>query len=218
MLTLIKREIEDNLILFLLAALIAVVFASAMVYLATDYATHSAGPYSFSNSVFEGSIFILPCLLSLLAAVMGATQMYRDRHRRISTFLSTLPTTRGRILTARIITGILAMLVALVPVALAVTITFRIYHIPPICDIYIAFFTKVFLMMFLLSAACYCLGLLMGWDSSLFLPVLGTLILLPVLVSVVVIKGLHIHSTVILLALILAFATRIWLNFRSTSL
>ncbi|MHC4335155.1 MAG: hypothetical protein ACYSUV_15600 [Planctomycetota bacterium] len=116
------------------------------------------------------------------------------------------------------VTGFLAIALGLVPVALAMTITVRIFWIPPICDIYVAFFTKVFLMTFLLAAACYCLGLLMGWDSSLFLPVQGTLLLLAVLVSVVVIKGLHAHSAIILSALILAFATRIWLNFRSTSL
>lgn len=218
MLTLIRREIEDNLIMFLLAGLIAVILAPAMVYLAIDKATHSESPCSFSSSAVEASTFTLPCLLSFLAAAMGAAQMYMDRHRRISTFLSTLPTTRARILTARIMTGVLAIALGLVPVALAITITARIFYISPICDIYIAFFTKRFLMTFLLAAACYCLGLLMGWDSSLFLPVLGTLVLLPVLVSVLVIKGLHAHSAIILSALILAFATRMWLSFRSTSL
>jgi ABC-type transport system involved in multi-copper enzyme maturation permease subunit len=218
MLTLIRREIEDNLILFLLAGLIAVILAPAMVYMATDKATHAESPYRFSHSAFAASVFTLPGLLSLLAAVTGAAQMYMDRHRRISTFLCTQPTTRARILTARIVTGALVIGLGLVPVALAITITVRIFYIPPICYIYIAFLTKVFLMTFLLAAACYCLGLLMGWDASLFLPVLGTLVLLPVLLFVVVIKGLHAHSALILSALILALATRIWLNFRSTSL
>jgi hypothetical protein len=218
MLTLIRREIEDNLIMFLLAGLIAVILAPAIVYLAIDKATHSESPLSFSSSALGASVFTLPCLLSSLAAVMGAAQMYTDRHRRISTFLCTLPTTRARILTARMLTGFLAIALGLVPVALAITITVRIFWIPPICDIYIAFFTKVFLMTFLLAAACYCLALLMGWDSSLFLPVLGTLLLLAVLGWFVVIKGLHTHSALILSALILASATRMWLNFRSTSI
>jgi uncharacterized membrane protein len=218
MLTLIKREIEDNLILFVLAGLVAVILAPAMVYMAIHKATHSESPLSFSSSAFGASVFTLPCLLSFLAAVMGAAQMYMDRQRRISTFLCTLPTTRARILTARMLTGFLAIALGLVPVALAITITVRIFWIPPICDIYIAFFTKVFLMTFLLAAACYCLGLLMGWDSSLFLPVLGTLVFLAVLGWFVVIKGLHAHSALILSAIILASATRMWLSFRSTSL
>ena len=218
MLTLIRREIKDDLSLFLLASGIAVGFGSVMLWLGIDKATHSNSPYSCSSSVFEGLVLVLPCVLSVLAVVMGAAQMYRDRHRRISSFLSTLPTTRGQILTARMVTGALAILIALGPIAVAITIMFRIFYVPPIRDVYVAFFTKVFLMTFLLSVACYCLGLLMGWGANLFVPVCGTLILLPVLVSVVVIKGLHADSMVILLAFIVALVTRTWLNFRSTSL
>ncbi|MHC4557206.1 MAG: hypothetical protein ACYTFW_08195 [Planctomycetota bacterium] len=218
MIALIKREIEDNLILFLLQVTAAAIFVAAITYSVIERQTQALKPKGISNSMFEGLVFYLPLVVSLISAAMGVTQMYTDSNRKISTLLSTLPTTRGQILTAKMAAGILGILAALLPVMLANVILLHVYHVAPVSSVYTRFFGRIFATTFILSVACYCLGLLMGRNTGKIIPVFGTLLLTLILYSIIIIKGFGLHAVVVLLLFSIASLVRIRQKFLSTPL
>ena len=93
MLALIKREIEDHIVYFLGAA----GFSASLIAIAihSAYALHDDKP-PYLISVYP--VFVIISMLGFCS--MGVTQMYTDRTRKISSFLSTLAATRRRILTS----------------------------------------------------------------------------------------------------------------------
>jgi len=117
-------------------------------------------------------------------------------------------------LLARIITGILAILTLLVPLTITAVVLLRLFT-PPI-PMYPGLVSEIFIATFLMAFACYCLGLLAGWNSSKIIPTLGGLVLTCILVPLVLVNGLHI--VVILLLFIIASLMRTWHTFMSTSL
>jgi hypothetical protein len=209
MLTLIRREIRDNIVYFIAA----VVFSAILIALLIA-ATYKSD--WISDPVYIG--FSIPMLVILVLgfSAMGVTQMYMDRNRRISAFLSALPVTRNRILTARIVAGLLAILIVLVPLIITAIVLGRLLALPiPIFAGYIAdILTTVFLMVF----ACYCLGLLTGWTANKIAPTFGALGLNLVLLSLVFIKGFGPDIKFLLVLVIIACLIRTWHKFMSTSL
>ena len=209
MLTLIRREIRDHIVYFIAA----VVFSAILIALLI------AAAYHFESS--ESAVFValsIPMLVILVLgfSAMGVTQMYMDRNRRISAFLSALPVTRSRILTARIVAGLLAILIVLVPLAIAVIVLGRLLA-PPI-PIFAGFVTDILTTVFLMVLACYCLGLLTGWTANKITPTFGALGLNLVLVSLVFVKGFGPEINFLLVLVIVACLIRTWHKFMSTSL
>ena len=209
MLTLIRREIRDHIVYFVTA----VVFSAIFIALLT------AATYHFESS--DSGVFValsVPMLVILVLgfSAMGVTQMYMDRNRRISAFLSALPVTRSRILTARIVTGLLAILTVLVPVIIASIVLGSIFT-PPI-PIYTGYVADIFTTVFLMVLACYCLGLLTGWTANKIAPTFGALGLNLVLVSLVFVKGFGPDIKFLLVLVIVACLIRTWHKFMSTSL
>ena len=209
MLTLIRREIRDHIVYFIAA----VVFSAILIAFLT------AAMYNLDwvgSVVFEALSVPILIILVLGFSAMGVTQMYLDRNRRISAFLSALPVTRSRILTARIVTGLLAILIVLVPLAITAIVLGRLTGPPiPISSGHIAdILTTVFLMTF----ACYCLGLLTGWTANKIAPTFGALGLNLVLVSLVFVKGFGPNIKFLLVLVIVACLIRTWHKFMSTSL
>ncbi|MHC4534229.1 MAG: hypothetical protein ACYS6K_09765, partial [Planctomycetota bacterium] len=147
---------------------------------------------------------------------LGAAQMYLDRTRKISSFLSTLAVSRNRILLARIITGILVILTFLVPLAVTFVILFRLY-IPPVL-IYPGMVFEIFVTVFLMAFACYCIGLQSGWNSNPITPSLGAIFLTCILVPLIIVKGFGLPIMVILVLFIIASLICIWHTFMTTSL
>jgi len=218
MFTLIKREIEDHIAYFIGA----VILSGILIALSTLLAFHN---YDSPNAPVLSIGLWIPAIIVLMIGLpgMGVSQMYTDRNRRISAFLSTLPVTRSRILAARIITGILAILTFLVPLTITAMILLRIFA--PAGSIYSIYFSiyssfifDIFWAVFLMSFACYCLGLQTGWTSSRITPTLGGMALTFVLVPLIFVKGFGLHIVVILLLFIIASLTRTWHRFTSTSL
>ena len=209
MLALIKREIQDHILYFIAAIISAVVWV----------ATLSAAAYNLGD-IESGVLAALsiPTLLILVIAfsAMGVTQMYLDRNRRISAFLSVLPVTRNRILGARIIAGILAILIVLLPVTVAAGVLCRLLlpPVPGFSGVISEIATTVFLMFF----ACYCLGLLTGWTASKVTPTFGALGLNLILFTLVIIKGFGFEIQLLLVLIIAACLIRTWHKFASTSL
>ncbi len=210
MLTLIKREIQDHLVYFIAAAVFSALLVVVSVEAVFKYDSRNPPVITIGLGVALVAIVIFGI------CGMGASQMYLDKTRRISAFISTLPVNRSRILLARITTGILAILVLLVPVAIAAVVLLRLFT-PPI-PLYSGTVREIFTATFLLALACYCIGLQTGWNSSAITPSLGGLGLTCLFVPLVVVKGFGPEIVVILVLFIAASLFRTWHNFSTTSL
>ncbi len=209
MLALIKREIQDYLVYFIAA----IVSSVALVALLSTAAFHFDRP---SWDLFTGLSIPMLVIFVIVFSAMGVTQMYLDRNRRISAFLSTLPVTRSQILAAKIVTGLLAILIVLLPVTIA-AVALRHLLLPPLpvfAKLITDFVTTTFLMLF----ACYCLGLLTGWTPSKITPTFGALGLNLILFTLVIIKGFGLEIKLLLALVIAACLIRTWHKFTSTSL
>ena len=211
MFTLIKREIEDHVAFFLGAAIATAILIVLLVSAVLNYEPPDNIPvYAIG--------FLIPVIVVVVIGLpaMGASQMYTDRTRRVSAFLSGLPVTRSQILVARIVTGVLAILVVLLPLTITGA-ALRSLLLPPI-PFYPGLIADIFVTAFLMAFACYCLGLLTGWTSSRITPTLGGLVLTCILVPLILVKGFGLHTTVILVLFIIASLTCTWQKFRSAPL
>lgn len=147
---------------------------------------------------------------------MGISQMYADKNKRISAFLLTLPVTRGRILAARIITGILAIVTLFVPLIITTIILYGLL-VPPVPVIKGMIF-DIFATIILTAIACYCIGLQTGWMTGRILPPLAGLILTFIFASIILIKGFWPQVWLLLIIFIIASVVRIRQKFMKTPL
>jgi hypothetical protein len=211
MFALIKREIQDHIVYFIGAA----VFSAVFIIMAISLIHQSPKePPVFSIGLGIPAVTIV--IFGICA--MGATQMYLDRTRKISALLSTLAVSRNRILLARIIAGILAILTLLVPLIITAVILMRFFtlHIP--FPMFGGVVFEISVVVFLMAFACYCIGLQSGWNSNPLTPSLGALFLTCILLPLILIKGFGVHIVVILALFIVASLIRTWHTFMSTSL
>jgi hypothetical protein len=206
MFTLLKREIEDNIAFFVAAALFSAVLiltTVSIIYLASG---EDLVPVLALSLLVPTVPFVL---LGFFA--MGAGQMHFDKSRKISALLVTLPVSRHQILIVRIITGLLTILLLLVPPAVTAETLARLHPWPyPIYPHYVA---EIFTGAVLAAFACYCLGLQAGWRSGIGLPMLACPFVTAITVSLIVVKGFGLQATAILLVLITASLIRTWQKF-----
>lgn len=210
MLALIKREIQDFIVYFIAALVCSAILIIISVQAVFRYDSHNPPVVTIGLGIAIGAI------VTFGTCGMGAGQMYLDKTRRISAFLSMLPVSRSRILLARIAAGVLAILLLLVPLAVTAAFLVRIFT-PPI-PLYSGMVLEISTTTFLLALASYCIGLQTGWNPSALTPSLGGLGLTCIFVLLVVIKGFGPESNVILVLFIAASLFRTWHNFSSTSL
>jgi hypothetical protein len=210
MFTLIKREIQDHLTYFIGAVVFSAVLIAMSISLIHKY--DPKDPPLFST----GLGIPVAIIVMLVFYAMGATQMYIDRTRNISALLSTLAVSRSRILLARIIAGVLAILTLLAPLTIAAAILSRIFNSP--ISMYPGMVLEISITALLIAFACYCIGLQTGWNSNPITPSLGGLALTCILVSLILVKGFGLHIVIILLLFIVASLVRTWHTFMSTSL
>jgi hypothetical protein len=114
-LILIKREIEDCAIPFVVAAIV-----SGGTAILTYWEYGPLDPRS-SHEIPGNVLGILLSTVSglaLLAVIMGAIQMAGDRMMGISSFLATLAPTRAQIFRAKCLAGLLWIVLALLPLFL----------------------------------------------------------------------------------------------------
>ncbi len=214
MFTLIKREIQDHIVYFIGAAVLSAVFIIFLISVINQYESLSRQDRGPEFTVGIG----VPTLAIVIIGFcgLGAAQMYLDRTRKISAFLSTLAVSRSRILLARIITGILVILTLLVPLTVTAATLLRLY-VPPVL-IYPGMVLEVFTVIFLMAFACYCIGLQTGWTSGKITPTLGGIALTCIFVPLIRVKGFGLHIVVILVLFIIASLIRTWHTFMTTSL
>jgi hypothetical protein len=201
MLTLIKREIEDNYVFFLLALILSSVISILIGY---DFY------YSQKISVFTLTVSIWMSGLAgiFVFCAMGSSQMYNDRTKKISALLATLAVTRKKIFIARVLSGILAILVFALP-AIG-TITVGLGMIEPQMPFYKPGVFVLWIPVVLSCLAGYCLGLQTGWTLNKIIPSLGALSLISGLVGLVIIKGPSKDLYPILVLLIICSLLRAW--------
>jgi hypothetical protein len=211
MLTLITREIEDNRVFFIAAIILALILSILFVY------------QQFYDGKYESSVIVsfgtmISVLLVMAFCAMGAAQMYWDRIKKISALLATLAVNRGQIFTARVIAGILLVLIGFVPIAetiiIAVASRIGVSFLPIHRGAYFAILVPAFLLGF----ASYCIGLQAGWTSSKVRPTLGSLGLSFILITAILIKGFGWEIYAILFFLIAACLIRAWYKFSTTAL
>ena len=210
MYALIKREIRDHRVFFMGA----VILSTVLIGLTT--ATLDSHRWIEKAAFDSGAGATVLPIVVLGFFGMGAVQMDTDRIRRISAFISTLAVSRNRILLAKIIAGVLAILIALVPWAVTVAVLLRI-HAPPI-PIYSVMVLELFAGTFLVTLACYCIGLQAGRNSGRLVPWIGGLALTFILATLILIKGFAPEIMVILSLFIAASLIRTWHVFTSASL
>lgn len=210
MLTLIKREIRDYALFFIGSVILSVVLIGLSI--ATLDGNRWIEAAAFDSPA--GSFVLLIIVFGSFA--MGAVQMDTDRIRKISAFISILSVSRNRILLAKIFAGLLAILIALVPLPVIVTILLRIYALPiPIFHVMVL---EIFSGTFLMTLACYLIGLQAGLNSGRLVPAFMGLAMTCVLVTLVPIKSFTIEIMLILLLFIVALLIRTWHMFKSIPL
>ncbi len=190
--TLIKREMDDCRVFF--AAAVGYAVFVILILISAVYSAGMGMDYVWSAS---------PVLLltgMMLFCLMGAGQMYLDRTRKISCFLSTLAVTRPNIFAARVITGLLLIVSTIVPIAAAGMVIVRVLCEP--IPVYQRMFWELTGTVSVLSVAGYCVGLLTGWARGRILPALGGVVLTFVLAPVVAIKGFGAETLILLSAFI----------------
>ena len=214
MFSLIKREIKDNIFYFILPVCFAAASVTYIVANVLKEVIHDV-PVGIPEIMYLVFYTYIP-FAGIVAAAFGASQMYTDKSKRISGFLITLATTRGRILTAKVITGLLWISVALLPIAAADAALLKVFN--PLVPIDSKSLVSLFIITFTLYTGCYVTGLLLGWTANKAVPAFGCLVITAVLISVVIIKGFTLSAFVILLLFTVAAMIRTTQNFLTTPL
>jgi hypothetical protein len=206
MLNLIAREIRDNIVSVALPCLVSALGITLAIIFTLS---------RVRGGILPPTIMVTPILL-LAFCGLGASQAYGDRANRISSLLATLGVTRNRIFAARVLAGLLTVLVSLVP--LAVTTILLLWMFAPPLEFYGRMVVAISLTVLLVAVACYCAGLLVGWTTSKAWLLAGSVLLLLSLVSLIVIKGFGLDAMAILLLFIGATLWYAWHTFTSASL
>ncbi len=206
MLSLITREIRDHLVYVLACCFLGLFTIGIMI---CGYA------WLIVPEVYGFPVLLTPVLFLGLAA-LGTAQMYTDRAHRISALLSTLAVTRHHILAARVIVGLLALLVVLAPALVAALVLLALANVP--AALYSRVIWEVPATVALAGFACYCVGLEVGWTTNKTWLVTGNLLLVALVTSLVFTKGFGLGAMLLLLLFVAAMLVHIWHRFTSASL
>lgn len=204
MLTLIKREMEDNIAYFVAAIIASITLVFTVLYTAYNFEHEETRAISFAL----GTPFVILLITGLY--LMGGSQMYNDKSKKISAFLSTLPVSRNQIFLARISAGLLAILILLIPPAITGQILLNTYN--PAYPIYPYYTIEIFISLFLMAFAIYCIGLMSGFHSNKIYQGIGIIMCL-ILLPLIFIKGFGLQLSIILLLFIAASLTFTWKKF-----
>jgi len=187
---LIKREIEDYAILYVVAAM-----ASCGTAIFTYWEYGPIDPrdsHEMPQDVLGVLLFVVSGL-AVLGASMGCIQMAVDRVARISSFLVTLTPTRTQIFRAKYLAGLLWIVLGLLPILLVhmYTLTER--------DLDASLLGSLMLGSFLLLLVSYSLGLRIGLMMRRSLALLVAITVLMGLFMLLAIMGLDMNCFLLLL-------------------
>jgi len=210
--TLIKRELDDLLWSFLfILILVATLIVGTCSWMIYNFPNRQ--PMAIPNLMIEELWYVI-FAFPLVAAAVGSASMFLDRTRRISTFLATQASSRQQIVAAKMGAGLLAILMFLGLLALTDVLLLRFF--PPLLPVDYEPMIRMFLVAFSASLACLAVGMQLGWTQSKFLPAIGTLSIVVVLLSLIVLKGFTYETIAIFLVVAAASFVRAWQKFVSS--
>lgn len=213
MLTLIKREIRDLVVLYIVIGIGAFVLCAWLWYGVRNEIIERIA-FNIPRGMVKSFALIWP--MYFIMASLGATQMCEDKSKRISTFLGTLATTRKQIFASRLIAGVIAILLLMVPLAIMQFIIIKLI------DVGLPFnFSSIYLLNVLCGAllfACYAGGLWVGWRSNTIFARLASVALTIGLFLIVFFKGLTYETAGVLLVFAIACLIRSAYNYLNASL
>jgi len=214
MFTLIKREVIDNIIFFVAAVLFAAILVAIMFTISLgDEAKELRIYYSVAGS------FPVSAAIFIGLSWMGATQMHMDRTKKIYAMLFTKPVSRSQVLFAKFITGLLVILVLLVPIFAAAAILLNAigYQFPDFELLFPGVFIQTAVGVQMIFLGCYCLGLACGLSPNKIIPAFGGVILSALLVPIVFIKGFGFEALGIIIMFVVLCLLFVWKRFLSMS-
>jgi hypothetical protein len=187
LLVLVKREIYDQFFYFIVAFTLAAILILIYLLPIAMREMETNVSINVTNTINAVVRVTLPIIVFVFSG-MGITQIYIDKSRKIPAFLLTLPTSRSFIFTAKIITGILAILTFFLPLTIAAVIMKRIL-LPPI-PIYEGVIFDVSSVLILTTFASYCISLQTSQTTSRFKPLFGIFLFTMLIITLIIIKGL----------------------------
>jgi hypothetical protein len=209
-LILMKREIIDHAAYFVCAAIASGILIALTAAIVLSH-NEKGEPAVLLIGLVPMAIFVVVGLSAL-----GVSQMLSDQTRRISAFLIALPVTRAQIFTARVLTGVLAILVLLIPLTVAgrILIDLRASELPR----HPGLLADLFWGISLTCLACYAVGLYAGWGARSLAPRLAVLPIGVLIPFLIVTKGFGVELVALLLVLSIACLARAWCKFSNSAL
>jgi ABC-type transport system involved in multi-copper enzyme maturation permease subunit len=211
--TLVRREIEDQGILFVLVFVAGIVYAG---WAATAFPSGGSIPPDRVPDQAYVMFFYLLLSLSTGGALLAALQIAGDRNRGVSRVLTTLTVTRSQILLSKWLAGLVWLLLGLLPAALVCgVLTHRWVQVIPVdVSIVVPLITGTGL----LALASYGFGMQIAMAARPSWVVLGSLAFAAGLISLVFIKGVGLHTHVLAASVGLACLVRTWMQFHAIAL
>lgn len=171
MIALLKRQIQDAMVMFGLGLLVVIVVNALVWFYSFDRGYVDEPALGVPGVV--GSAFTVAILsLSFIALGLGILQSYLDQTRKASAFLATLALRRERIFLARILAG-LAIVAGTFLILLAGFGVFLVFR-PPVRPLDGWYIGLSILTGFLLIAVSYSLGAMFEHGKNRPEPVLAT--------------------------------------------
>ena len=214
--TLLKREIEDQAILFVLVIIAGIALAGWMAGAFPSMRFVTLVPPTRVPYDLYAMFCLVLFVLSIGAGVLAGLQMAGDQGRGVSRFLCTLTATRSQILVCKWIVGLVWVILGILPVVAVCTIlTERWVQLVPID-------TSPIVHMVSGSALSICASYAFGMQVSMARRpawvVLGTIPFAAGLIGLVAIKGFGLHTHLLVALVGLACLVRTWLQFHTVAL
>ncbi len=210
LLILVKREIEDHAIHYILAVVMGCI-ASMIMYVL--YRMADAADRSLSEDLFVHPIVgVFPCFMILGAVLLASVQIAGDRRARASTFICTLTPTRSQLLIAKWISGLVWILLAVGP--LGVTLALKGGQM----GLYIPLVKTAMTSTIVMQVTGYAVGQQIGFVENKGRALVVGALFLCLMGSLLVIKGLAVPCYVLLAALTVALCVRAWWTFHDMAL
>ena len=218
MLTLIRREIEDHLLLYTLMLVFGLGYAAllAFFYQPTDRFPMAAIP----DNVLDCSFWSLMAFM-MWAFVFEGVQRGFDQKEKISTFLFTLTSTRGQLLIAKWFAALIWLGCGLLPMALV-----HAYYLSRAAQWgavqHVDLLVAQLGLTVLVPVSCYLLSQFLGLTQRPALSLLADVLITAVVISLVFIKGMFPPAiqqiSIVLAVLAIAAGIGTWSKFQTTSL
>lgn len=209
-LMLVRREVEDHVVHYVLSILIGCVAAVMLTVLSRTL--DASGKPAFRDWTFLWILGQLPCFMVIDAMALARVQMAGDRRAKVSAFICTLTPTRAHLLTAKWIAGLVWIGLGLCPLVIA---SFFIEGQP---FIYAPFVKTVVVGVIVTLMCAYAMGQQLGLVESKGLILLVGGLFLCLLASLLVIKGLSMPGFTLLSVLAVALCVRSWWAFHHMAL